>query len=154
MTPMSEQPSRADIERFLRLAMTEAELAAEAGDHSYGAVIVAPDGTIVANGRNGVNTDCDPTSHAETNAIRAACRALRTLSLAGYRLYTNGAPCTMCAANIIQSGISDVWYSAPVPEGRIMPTLEEMAALVVDGHVVSQGILAEEASAQLSRWSS
>ena len=154
MTSEIQQPSRPEIEKYLRMAMAEAELAAEAGDHSYGAVIVAPDGTVVATGRNAVNTDSDPTSHAETNAIRAACRALGTLSLAGHRLYTNGAPCTMCAANIIHTGISAVWYSAPIPAGRTMPTLEEMAVLVAHGPAVDQGILADEASAQLARWSS
>jgi tRNA(adenine34) deaminase len=143
-----------DIERFLRLAMEEAEAAAMAGDHPYGAVIVGPQGTIVATGRNGVNTDCDPTSHAETNAIRAACQALGTLSLAGYHLFTNGAPCTMCATTILRSGIDGIWYSAPPDPGRTMPTLEDLAALVTDGApTVVQGVLEAEASAQLANWS-
>jgi len=148
---MSRHPSSNEIERLLRLAMDEAERAAEAGDHPYGAIIVDPVGTIVATGRNRVNTDSDPTSHAETNAIRAACRTLGTVSLAGHLLFTNGAPCTMCAATILHTGVSGIWYSAPVPAGRTMPTLEQMAALAANPPYVSQGILADEASAQLAR---
>lgn len=145
---------KADIEHFLRLAMAEAETAAEAGDHPYGAIIVDRQGDIVATGRNAVNSDCDPTSHAESNAIRAACRTLDTLTLEGYRLFTNGAPCTMCAAIMLRTGISDIWYSAPIPPGRTMPTLEEMATLVEASPGVTQGLLEAEASAQLGKWES
>lgn len=152
---MAQQPSALDIERWLRLAMEEAESAAQAGDHPYGAVIVDQHGTIVVTGRNGVNSERDPTSHAETNAIRAACRQLGTLSLAGYRLFTNGAPCTMCATTIIQVGISEVWYSAPPEPGRTLPTLEELITRTGGASPsVNQGILASEASAQIARWSS
>ena len=151
---MSNQPTTAEIEQFLRMAMAEADRAAEAGDHPYGAVLVDGSGEVVATGRNAVNSDSDPTSHAETNAIRAACRSLGTLSLMGYRLYTNGAPCTMCAATMIHTGISDVWYSAPIPPGRTMPTLEEMVALVETPPRVTQGVLEAEASAQLRKWES
>lgn len=147
--------SVSDIERWLRLAMAEAESAAQAGDHPYGAVIVDQHGTIVATGRNGVNSEKDPTSHAETNAIRAACRQLGTLSLAGSRLFTNGAPCTMCAATIMRVGISEVWYSAPPEPGRTLPTLEELVARTgATSPAVNQGILAGEASALITRWSS
>ncbi len=123
---MDQPLSASDIERWLQLAMEEAESAARSGNHPYGAVVIDQYGTIVATGRNGVNSEHDPTSHAETNAIRAACRQLGTVSLAGYRLFTNGAPCTMCAATIIRVGISDVWYSAPPDSGRTLPTLEEL----------------------------
>ncbi len=151
---MTDTRDPGEIVRFLRLAMDEAEHAAMAGDHPYGAVIVDPAGTIVATGRNAVNTDCDPTSHAETNAIRTACQALGSLSLAGYRLFTNGAPCTMCATTILRTGIGGIWYSAPPDPGRTMPTLEDLSALVTAGApMIVQGVLADEASAQLAKWS-
>jgi tRNA(adenine34) deaminase len=151
---VTETPEPGEVVRFLRLAMDEAERAAEVGDDPYGAVIIDAEGIIVATGRNAVNTDCDPTSHAESNAIRAACQALGTLSLAGYRLFTNGAPCTMCATTILRTGIDGIWYSAPPDPGRTMPTIEELAALVAGGGPkVVQGILADEASAQIAKWS-
>lgn len=150
---VSNDETRATIQRYLRMAMDEAESAAQAGNHPYGAVLVDPEGNIVATGRNGAVTENDPSSHAEMNVIRQACRDRQTLTLEGYRLYTNGAPCTMCAMAIVRTGVSEVWYSAPPDPGRTLPTLEELversgAAVPM----VNQGILAGEASAQLARW--
>lgn len=150
---MSDAISQADIERYLRMAMDAAEATAKAGNHPYGAVIVSPDGEVVATAANAIHADTDPSSHAEMNAIRRACKHLGTVSLEGYRLFTNGAPCTMCATVIMQSGISEVWYSAPANPGRTMPTLEAMIAQSgAATPIVNQGILAEEASNQLARW--
>jgi tRNA(adenine34) deaminase len=152
--PMTNSTSHAEIERFLRLAMDEAETAARSGNHSYGAVIVSPDGEIVATGRNQIHDTHDPSSHAEMNAVRAACMKLGTLSLEGYRLYTNGAPCTMCATAIMATRVSEVWYSAPPSPDRTMPTLEAMIAQSgATVPKVHQGILADEASAQIAKWS-
>ena len=151
---MTYTSSRADTERLLRMAMDEAETAASSGNHPYGAVIVSPDGELVATGRNGVHDTHDPSSHAEMNAIRAACMTLGTLSLEGYRLYTNGAPCTMCATVIMATRVSEVWYSAPASADRTMPTLEAMIAQSgATAPVVHQGSLADEASAQIAKWS-
>lgn len=140
------------IEQYLILAMEEAEAAAAAGDHPYGAIIVDAAGAVVATGRNGVNTDLDPSSHGEMNAVRAACRALRTNSLQGYRLFTNGAPCTMCATVMISVGLDEIWYAAPPNPGRTMPTVEELVERSSGFRPkVTQGLLQEEASAQLTR---
>ncbi len=150
---MNQETSRPEVERYLRMAMEEAEAAAQAGNHPYGAVLVDPDGAIVATGGNGINKEHDPSSHAEMNVIRQACRERQTLSLEGYRLYTNGAPCTMCATAIIRTGVSEVWYSAPPDPDRTLPTLEEMIERSgVASPTVNQGILADEASDQLARW--
>jgi tRNA(adenine34) deaminase len=142
-----------DHASYLRLAMEEAEAAARAGNQPYGAVLVDAAGNVVATGRNGTIEEHDPSSHAEMNAIRSACRDLRTLTLEGYRLYTNGAPCTMCATAIIGTGVSELWYSAPADAGRTLPTIEELidrSSAPVPR--VNQGVLAEEASGQLARW--
>ena len=151
---MTGSAAHAETERFLRMAMDEAEAAASAGNHPYGAVIVSPDGEIVSTGRNGIHDSHDPSSHAEMNAIRAACMKLGTLSLEGYRLYTNGAPCTMCASVIMATRVSEVWYSAPPSPDRTMPTLEAMIAQSgAVTPVVHQGVLADVASAQIAQWS-
>jgi tRNA(adenine34) deaminase len=144
----------ADVERYLHMAMQEAETAAREGNNPFGAVIVDPNGVIVATGRNGVNTEHDPSSHAEMNAVRRACRELQTVSLAGYWLFTNGAPCTMCSTVMIAARLSAVWYAAPADSNRTMPTLEELVERGgATGLVVHQGILAEQATEQLSRLS-
>jgi tRNA(Arg) A34 adenosine deaminase TadA len=151
---MTYATSPADTERLLRIAMDEAETAARSGNHPYGAVVVSPDGEIVSTGRNRIHDTHDPSSHAEMNAIRTACTKLGTLSLEGHRLYTNGAPCTLCATVIMVTGVSEVWYAAPPSPDRTMPTLEAMIAQSgATVPTVHQGVLADEASAQIAKWS-
>lgn len=90
------------------------ELAGEAGDQGngpFGSVIVR-DGAIVAEGRNSVKTDLDPTAHAEVAALRNACRALGTLDLSGCTLFTSCEPCWICSTAIRETRISRVVFAA------------------------------------------
>ena len=92
---------------WMRLAIEEARAAAGEGNHPYGSVIVL-DGTVVGHGGNAEVTTNDPTAHAETVAIRAACGSLGRLTLEGATLYASGEPCQMCAAAARLAGISRV----------------------------------------------
>ena len=65
------------------------------GGGPFGAVI-ARDGEIIATGVNRVTSEHDPTSHAEVNAIRNACRKLNTHDLSGCEIYTSCQPCPIC----------------------------------------------------------
>src|SRR5262245_52791501 len=68
----------------------------------FGAAIVATDsGAVLVRRLNEVGPRLDPSRHGEVNAIRAACRKLERVSLAGYTLYTTGEPCPMCAGAIV-----------------------------------------------------
>lgn len=91
------------MERCIELAREALDL----GDHPFGSVLVR-DGAIFAEGRNQVNTKMDPTAHAESEAIREACKALDTLNLSGTTIYASGEPCWMCATVIRQTGITRV----------------------------------------------
>ena len=84
-------------ETFLRTALEQAQLAADAGEVPVGAVIVGPDGDVLARGQNRVLRDSDPTAHAEMVALRAAGRALGNYRLEGCTLYVTLEPCAMCA---------------------------------------------------------
>jgi guanine deaminase len=75
----------------------------------FGALIVR-DGAVVAEGSNCVTRDNDPTAHAEMQAIRAACAALRTFSLQGCEIYTSCEPCPMCLASIYWARLDRIWY--------------------------------------------
>ncbi|MBP5204489.1 nucleoside deaminase, partial [bacterium] len=61
----------------------------------FGAVIVK-NGKIVGKGNNTVLKDKEPTAHAEINAIRNACKKLKTYDLTGCIIYTSCYPCPMC----------------------------------------------------------
>jgi tRNA(Arg) A34 adenosine deaminase TadA len=104
-------PSAANPE-FLRRAIalaTENVLRGAGGP--FGAVIVR-DGRIVGEGVNTVTVAHDPTAHAEVNAIRAACKALGTFSLAGCHLYTSCEPCPMCLSAAYWARIDAIYYGA------------------------------------------
>jgi tRNA(Arg) A34 adenosine deaminase TadA len=94
------------LDHAFRLAWT----ARNRGDHPFGAVIVAPDGTVVE-GLNSVVTTRDPTGHAETNLVREAARTLEPAVLAASVLYTSTEPCAMCTGAIYWAGISRVVYA-------------------------------------------
>jgi guanine deaminase len=76
----------------------------------FGAIIVR-DNKIIAEGFNQVTSANDPTAHAEVVAIRTACRALGTFSLAGCDIYTSCEPCPMCLAAIYWARLDRVYYA-------------------------------------------
>lgn len=90
------------------------ELARQAGTRGeipVGAVIVK-NGEVIAEGYNRREEKKDALSHAETEAISAACRALDDWRLDGCTLYVTLEPCPMCAGAIINSRISTVVFGA------------------------------------------
>src|SRR4051812_46877209 len=95
-----------DVEAMAR-CIDLAREALERGDHPFGSVLVR-DGAIFAEGQNRVNSKFDPTAHAESEAIREACKALETLDLSGSTIYASGEPCWMCAMVIRQVKIARV----------------------------------------------
>ena len=56
--------------------------------------------------------ECDPTLHAEVDAIRKACKKLGTIVLSDYILYSSCEPCPMCFSAIYWAGIQQVYFSA------------------------------------------
>lgn len=74
----------------------------------FGAVVVKGN-EVVATGVNEVAASCDPTAHAEMQAVRAACRALGSASLSGCTVYASGYPCPMCLTAMYLSGVEAVY---------------------------------------------
>jgi tRNA(Arg) A34 adenosine deaminase TadA len=75
----------------------------------FGAVVVRGS-DVIATGVNLVTATNDPTAHAEVTAIRAACKALGTFSLAGCEVYTSCEPCPMCLAAIYWARCERIYY--------------------------------------------
>ncbi len=99
------------------LALAEAEAAAARGEVPVGAVLVAPDGTVLAADGNRVLEGPDPTAHAEVLVLRAAARRLGSARLAGCDLYVTLEPCPMCAFAIALARVRRLYYGAPDPKG-------------------------------------
>ena len=101
---------------YMDLALDEARAAAGRGEVPVGAVLVAPDGTVLARAGNRTRQDADPTAHAEMLAIRAAAQRLGSERLTGCDLYVTLEPCPMCAAAISFARIRRLYYGAADPK--------------------------------------
>lgn len=98
-------------------ALAEAEAAGKRGEVPIGAVIVGPDGAVLAAAGNRPRELNDPTAHAELLAIRSACAALGSERLTGCDLYVTLEPCPMCAAASSFARIRRLYYGAADPKG-------------------------------------
>jgi len=95
----------------MRVALQEAEKAAEEGEVPVGAVIVH-EGRIIGRGHNRTEGANDPTAHAEILAIGAAADALSSWRLEGTTLYVTLEPCFMCAGAIVLARIERLVFGA------------------------------------------
>jgi len=77
----------------------------------FGAVIVQ-NNKIIGRGQNTVLEKCDPTAHAEVNAIRDACDHIKNFELKNCDIYTSCEPCTMCLGAIYWSRLAHIYYAA------------------------------------------
>jgi len=117
------------LERAVRLAVENAE----AGELPFGAV-VARDGDVLGTGVNTAVRDGDPTAHAETAALRDACRRQGTPELIGAIVVSSAEPCPMCRAAALLAGVSRLVYAAPkevaAAAGFVLPSgLAELDAV-------------------------
>ena len=96
----------------MRLALDEAALAVGHDDVPVGAVLLAPDGSVLARAHNDREGSGDPTAHAEVLALRRAAAAQGEWRLEGCTLVVTLEPCTMCAGAIVLSRVARVVYGA------------------------------------------
>jgi tRNA(adenine34) deaminase len=99
------------------LALAEAEAAAAGGEVPVGAVLVDSDGHVLAAAGNRVETDRDPTSHAEMLVLRAGAARLGAKHLAECDLYVTLEPCAMCAAAVALARLRRLYFGAYDPKG-------------------------------------
>jgi guanine deaminase len=108
---MSE-PSPADKQRFLAMAVAEAVRGARAGQGGPFGAVVVKDGVAIARAANAVVANNDPTAHAEVQAIRAACAALGSFRLEDCDIYASCEPCPMCLGAILWARPRALFYAA------------------------------------------
>ncbi len=100
---------------YLKLAIEQARLSVEEGGFPAG-VIVVKDGEIIA---RAISIGSKLTGHAETSAIREACRTLGTTDLSGAKLYTSLESCAMCFFVANWAGISKIVYGFKKTEDMV-----------------------------------
>ncbi|MCA8883985.1 MAG: nucleoside deaminase [Rhodobacteraceae bacterium] len=98
------------------LALEDARAAALRGEVPVGAVLLGPDGAVLARAGNRTRELSDPTAHAEMLVIRAACARLGSERLTGCALYVTLEPCAMCAAAIAAARVDRLYYGAADPK--------------------------------------
>jgi tRNA(Arg) A34 adenosine deaminase TadA len=144
-----------DHTRFMRLAIEEGRKGESEGNRPIGSVIVSG-GRVVGVGRNTVESECDPTNHAETVAIREACGKLGVTSLDGATLYTTMEPCPMCQWAIVIAGISELVLGARhadfAPHDYGDYSVERLLAMTGRRMSVVTGILQEECITIRRQW--
>ncbi|GGV91536.1 tRNA-specific adenosine deaminase [Streptomyces gelaticus] len=136
----------------MRRALAEADLAAAAGDVPVGAVVLGPDGALLATGHNEREATGDPTAHAEILAVRRAAAALGRWRLTGCTLVVTLEPCTMCAGALVQSRVDRVVYGARDEKAGAAGSLWDVVRDRRLNHrpEVIQGVLEQECASLLT----
>ena len=107
---------QAELDRqFMQQALSQAKLAAAAGEVPVGAVLVR-DGQVISTGFNRPITNSDPSAHAEMMALRAAAQSESNYRLPGTTLYVTLEPCTMCAGAMLHARVERVVFGAADPK--------------------------------------
>ncbi|NLD22448.1 MAG: nucleoside deaminase [Bacteroidales bacterium] len=126
--------------KYIQLALAQARMALDKDEVPIGAIIVCK-GQIIARAYNLSQTLCDPTAHAEMQAITIACEYLGGRYLNDCTIYVTVEPCPMCAAALAWAQIGRVVWGADDPKRGLSlynPSLLHPKTLV------EKGVLATE----------
>lgn len=143
-------------EELMREAIRLSEENVRNGGGPFGAVI-ARDGEIVGTGTNRVTSDCDPTAHAEVNAIRAAASRLGTFDLSGCEIYSSCEPCPMCLGAIYWAHLDRLYYGNDKHDAAGIGfddafIYRELDLKPEDRSLKSERLLSDEAAAAFREW--
>jgi tRNA(adenine34) deaminase len=143
-----------ETDRFWMMrALQLAALARDAGEVPVGAVVVSG-GKEIGAGFNAPISGCDPTAHAEIQALRSAARRVGNYRLPEATLYVTLEPCTMCVGAIVHSRIVRLVYGATEPKAG---AVESARQTLQDEHLNWQvsaigGVLAGECSDMIQQF--
>ncbi|MGQ9896436.1 MAG: tRNA adenosine(34) deaminase TadA [Acidobacteriota bacterium] len=139
-----------DDEGWMRLALDAARACLEVDEVPIGAVVIV-NSRLIAQAGNRTRTDCDPTSHAEIVALRAAAQQLGNYRLTEATLYVTLEPCAMCAGALVQARVHRLVFGATDPKAGAVVSHFGLCTTNVLNHrlLVTGGILAEDCGALL-----
>ena len=138
----------------MSLAFDEACAAAREGETPVGAVLVAADGTLLAQAHNRNIGLCDPTAHAEVLCLREAGQKLGNHRLTGSILAVTLEPCLMCVGALVHARVAGIVFAARDPKAGALVSNLDARALPFLNHRpwILQGVLAEDCGALLKRF--
>jgi tRNA(adenine34) deaminase len=112
---------------FMQLALQQAAEAARRHEVPVGAVLVDDAGSVLAATYNQVETQGDPTAHAEILALREGARKVMNYRLLRTSLYVTVEPCVMCMGAIVHARVARVVFGAPDPKWGAAGSLYDFA---------------------------
>lgn len=144
----------AEDEHWMRHALMLAERAEREDEVPVGAVLVAANGELLAEGWNRNIQENDPSAHAEIMAMRLAGRRLANHRLVGTTLYVSLEPCAMCAMAMVHARLARVVFAARDPKTGAAGSVFDLLADPRHNHRVTVvgGLLAEAAGSRLTAY--
>lgn len=136
LTEADSRQTEADA-HWMRHARQLAERAAAEGEVPVGAVLLAADGALLAEGWNRPIALHDPTAHAEIIAMRAGAVALGNYRLTGTTLYVTLEPCAMCAGAIIHARVRRLVFGARDPKAGAVHSVYDLIGRPQLNHAVA-----------------
>ena len=134
-------------EKWMRIAIEEANLAMDKNEVPVGAVLVKSD-MLIAQAHNKPITKNDPTAHAEIQLLRKAGEQQKNYRLPESTLYVTLEPCTMCFGAMVHARIDRIVYGASDPKTGVCGSRMNLNEENFFNHKISitSGILEKESS--------
>jgi tRNA(adenine34) deaminase len=115
-------------EKWMQLALQEAEKAGQKGEIPIGALLVDASGQVLGAAHNQTIALADPTAHAEILVLREAARAIGNYRLLNTTLYVTIEPCVMCMGAMIHARVAALVFGAADPKWGAAGSLYDLAA--------------------------
>jgi len=131
--------------QYMRMAIEQAQLAAQSGEVPVGAVLVL-NGEVISKTFNQPIATHDPSAHAEMLALREAALLAQNYRIPGSTLYVTLEPCAMCAGAMLHARVDRVVYGAPDPKTGVAGSVLDLFSSQQINHQTSVegGIMSEE----------
>lgn len=137
---------------YMGLALRLAHKAALLDEVPVGAIVVAPDGTIVGKGYNCVERHHCQSAHAELRAIEQAARKLGDWRLENCVLFVTLEPCIMCMGLIRLSRLKGVVYGATSPLFGYRLDNAAMPSVYKKDIIIESGVCAQEVQSLMKQF--
>jgi tRNA(adenine34) deaminase len=143
-----------DDRNHMKRALELAQAAATAGEVPVGAVIVASDGTVLAEAHNAPILRNDATAHAEMLALRQACARAENYRLEGATVFVTLEPCVMCAGALVHARIARLVFGArDLRFGGVRSKFRLADSDILNHRIqVEEGLMGAEATALLEEF--
>jgi tRNA(adenine34) deaminase len=138
-------------QQYMRMAIEQAQLAAQSGEVPVGAVLVR-DGQVISKAFNKPIANHDPSAHAEMLVLREAALAEENYRIPGTTLYVTLEPCSMCCGAMLHARVGRVVYGAPDPKtGAAGSVLDLFSSKQINHQTSVEGGIMSEECGQLLR---